>query len=155
MINFKNSDFCKLLRLCAISASQISKKHFATFDFFVKMKLVSTKRHYPNLVTVGLIMGFKWDCTKDLFPLCQAHTRAFQMLITRMMRYYTTSWTTRNFIFSKTNKVLNFFSRFFTLRFFLWRLQTCKDYDRYLWPFLGFWTISLPYTRVTHCLPLA
>ena len=27
---------------CAISALQISKKHFATFDFFVKMKLVST-----------------------------------------------------------------------------------------------------------------
>ena len=42
MINFKNSDFCKLLRLCAISALQISKKHFATFDFFVKMKLVPT-----------------------------------------------------------------------------------------------------------------
>ena len=40
--HFKNSDFCKLLRLCAISALQISKKHFATFDFFVKMKLVLT-----------------------------------------------------------------------------------------------------------------
>ena len=39
-INFKNSDFCKLLRLCAISALQITKKHFAKFDFFVKMKLV-------------------------------------------------------------------------------------------------------------------
>ena len=26
----------------AISALQISKKHFATFDFFVKMKLVPT-----------------------------------------------------------------------------------------------------------------
>ena len=34
IINFKESDFCKLLRLCAISALQISKKHFATFDFF-------------------------------------------------------------------------------------------------------------------------
>ena len=42
MINFKNSDFCKLLRLCAISALQISKKHFAMFDFFEKMKLVLT-----------------------------------------------------------------------------------------------------------------
>ena len=42
MINFKNSDFCKLLRLCAISALQISKKHFATFDFFAKRKLVLT-----------------------------------------------------------------------------------------------------------------
>ena len=42
IINFKDSDFCKLLRLCAISALQISKKHFATFDFFVKMKLVLT-----------------------------------------------------------------------------------------------------------------
>ena len=42
MINFKNSDFCKLLRLCAISALQMSKTHFATFDFFVKMKLVLT-----------------------------------------------------------------------------------------------------------------
>ena len=40
--NLKNSDFCKLLRLCAISALQISKKHFATFDFFVKIKLVLT-----------------------------------------------------------------------------------------------------------------
>ena len=39
---FKNSDFCKLLKLCAISALQISKKHFATFDFCVKMKLMST-----------------------------------------------------------------------------------------------------------------
>ena len=29
-------------RHCAISALKISKKHFATFDFFVKMKLVST-----------------------------------------------------------------------------------------------------------------
>jgi hypothetical protein len=45
IINFKNSNFCKLLRLCAISALQISKKHFATFDFFVKMKLVSTVVH--------------------------------------------------------------------------------------------------------------
>ena len=36
IINFNNSDFCKLLRLCAISALQISKKHFATFDFFCK-----------------------------------------------------------------------------------------------------------------------
>ena len=27
---------------CAISALKISKEHFATFDFFVKMKLVST-----------------------------------------------------------------------------------------------------------------
>ena len=42
MINFKISDFCKLLRLCAISALQISKKHFAMFDFFVKTKLVLT-----------------------------------------------------------------------------------------------------------------
>ena len=42
MINFKNSDFCKLLRLCAISALQISKKHFVMFDIFVKMKLVPT-----------------------------------------------------------------------------------------------------------------
>ena len=42
MINFKNSDFYKLLRLCAISVLQISKKHFATFDFFVKTKLVLT-----------------------------------------------------------------------------------------------------------------
>ena len=40
-MNFKNSDFCKLLRFCVISALQISKKHFATFDFFVEMKLVS------------------------------------------------------------------------------------------------------------------
>jgi hypothetical protein len=30
------------LRLCAISAFQISKKHFATFDFFIKTKLVLT-----------------------------------------------------------------------------------------------------------------
>ena len=29
-------------RLCAISVLKISKNHFATFDFFVKMKLVST-----------------------------------------------------------------------------------------------------------------
>ena len=29
-------------RHCAISALKISKNHFATFDFFVKMKLVST-----------------------------------------------------------------------------------------------------------------
>ena len=42
MFNFKNSDFCKLLRLCAISALQISKKHFAMFDIFVRMKLVLT-----------------------------------------------------------------------------------------------------------------
>ena len=42
VINFKDSDFCKQLRLCAISALQISKKHFATFDFVVKIKLVLT-----------------------------------------------------------------------------------------------------------------
>ena len=36
IINFKDSDFYKLLRLCAISALQISKNHFAIFDFFVK-----------------------------------------------------------------------------------------------------------------------
>ena len=42
MINFTNSDFCKLLRLWSISALQISKKHFVMFDFFVKMKLLST-----------------------------------------------------------------------------------------------------------------
>ena len=42
---FKDSDFSKLLRLCAISALQISKKHFAMFDFFKKMKLVSTVVH--------------------------------------------------------------------------------------------------------------
>ena len=40
MINFKNSDFCKLLRLCAML--QILKEHFATFDFFSKRKLVLT-----------------------------------------------------------------------------------------------------------------
>ena len=60
MINFKISDFCKLLRLCAKSVLQISKKHFATFDFFVKMKLVSLwyiKRHNPNLVTHSTKMG--------------------------------------------------------------------------------------------------
>ena len=32
----KDFDFCKLLRLCAISALQISKNDFATFDFFCK-----------------------------------------------------------------------------------------------------------------------
>jgi hypothetical protein len=37
MINFKNSDFCKL----HLSVTDI-KKHFATLDFFVKMKLVPT-----------------------------------------------------------------------------------------------------------------
>ena len=31
---------------CAISALQITKKHFATFDFFVKMKFVSSKSCY-------------------------------------------------------------------------------------------------------------
>ena len=33
VINFKVPDFCKLLRLCAISASQVSKKHFACLIF--------------------------------------------------------------------------------------------------------------------------
>jgi hypothetical protein len=33
---------------CAISALQISKKHFATFDIFVKMKLVST--HWDAMI---------------------------------------------------------------------------------------------------------
>ena len=47
IINFNNSDFCKLLRLCAISALQISKKDFVTFDFFVKTKLVLTERPQP------------------------------------------------------------------------------------------------------------
>ena len=36
------SRFHDFLCNCAISGLQISKKHFATFDFFVKMKLVST-----------------------------------------------------------------------------------------------------------------
>ena len=37
------SKFHDFLYQCAISPLQISKKkHFATFDFFVKMKLVST-----------------------------------------------------------------------------------------------------------------
>ena len=57
MINFKNSDFCKLLRLCAISALQISKKHFATFDFFVKMKLVSTVWVSTSLSKLGYYQG--------------------------------------------------------------------------------------------------
>ena len=39
------SKFHDFWRHCAISALQISKNHFATFDFFVKMKLVSTLRH--------------------------------------------------------------------------------------------------------------
>ena len=53
MINFKNSDFCKLLRLCAISALQISKKHFATFDFFAKRKLELTVWVSTSLSKVG------------------------------------------------------------------------------------------------------
>ena len=30
---------------CAIAALEISKKHFAKFDYFVKMKPVSTMKH--------------------------------------------------------------------------------------------------------------
>ena len=62
MINFKNSDFCKLLRLCAISALQISKKHFATFDFFVKTKLVLTVWVSTSLSKFGYWQGD--DCGK-------------------------------------------------------------------------------------------
>ena len=35
-------------RHCAISELKISKNHFATFDFFVKMKLVSTYCTYMH-----------------------------------------------------------------------------------------------------------
>ena len=40
-------------RHCAISALQISKNHFATFDFFVKMKLVSTVHKSTSLSKSG------------------------------------------------------------------------------------------------------
>ena len=56
-INYKNSDFCKLLRLCAISALQISKKQFATFDLFVRMKLVSTVVCTLNATTLIWLVG--------------------------------------------------------------------------------------------------
>ena len=70
MINFKNSDFCKLLRLCAISALQISKNHFATFDFFVKTKLVLTvwvstslsKFGYSPSWSIGHILEHEFFC---------------------------------------------------------------------------------------------
>ena len=57
MINFKNSDFCKLLRLCAISALQMSKKHFAMFDFFVKRKLVLTVWVSTSLSKFGYLQS--------------------------------------------------------------------------------------------------
>ena len=48
------SKFHDFWQHCAISALQISKKHLAMFDFFVKMKLWYIKRHNPNLVTYRL-----------------------------------------------------------------------------------------------------
>ena len=39
---------------CAISALQISKKHFATLDFFVKTKLVSTVVHINSTIKTWL-----------------------------------------------------------------------------------------------------
>jgi hypothetical protein len=58
MMNFKNSDFCKRLRLCAISALQISKKHFAMFDFFEKMKLVLSVWFSTSLIKFGYSEAF-------------------------------------------------------------------------------------------------
>ena len=50
---------------CAISASKISKKHFATFDFFVKMKLVSTVRKSTSVSKSGYGVG-EIECTMQL-----------------------------------------------------------------------------------------
>ena len=47
------SRFHDFQRHCAISALQISKKHFATFDFFVRMKLVSTVHKSTSLSKSG------------------------------------------------------------------------------------------------------
>ena len=44
-------------RHCAILALEISKNHFATFDFFVKIKLVSTVRHINVTKQIWLLVA--------------------------------------------------------------------------------------------------
>ena len=60
---FLNKIFPKMTsnfwRHCAISALKISKKHFATFDFLVKMKLVSTVHKSTSLSK----SGYSQPCT--------------------------------------------------------------------------------------------
>ena len=62
-INFKNSDFCNLLRLCAISALQISKNNFATFDwFFCKNKACAKcERHTGHKANLVTLRYYAWN----------------------------------------------------------------------------------------------
>ena len=57
--------------LCAISALQISKKHFATSDFFVKMKLLPTVHIFFLVSKLLLTKSFLWSWSffKLYFPV--------------------------------------------------------------------------------------
>ena len=57
---------------CAISALKISKNHFATFDYFVNMKLVSTVTHINATKLICLLTVY--DIELSHFEEKYAHT---------------------------------------------------------------------------------
>ena len=59
IIYYKNSDFCRLLRLCAISALQISKKHFVFFKKWSNCVNCGTL-NATNLTWLLSCMAWKW-----------------------------------------------------------------------------------------------
>ena len=67
------SRFHDFRRHCAISALKISKNYFATFDFFVKMKLVSTVWVLTSLSKSGYCHGEQCRDAKSHFltRLCE------------------------------------------------------------------------------------
>jgi hypothetical protein len=78
--HFKDSDFCKLLRLCVISALQISRKHFATFDFFVKTLNATTLIWLLKVTRFKERSDFvlKWKNAEAKFQNSKVNKRKFQ-----------------------------------------------------------------------------
>ena len=79
---------------CAISAFQVSKKHFAMFDFFCKIESCvergTPKRPNSTLVTQAIF--YQFDQTSSLWMLLSRETRAVQCKSTDVVYLITTTW---------------------------------------------------------------
>ena len=83
-------------RHCAISALKILKKHFATFDFFVKMKLVSTVHKSTSLSKSGYstsrsicvcVCTYVWTNNSDKRCMCYMKGSFFKNAGVLRVRY--------------------------------------------------------------------
>ena len=146
MINFKNSDFCKLLRVPISSILKIQSFHLTTVDFWPKIFLIlylslensttSTAKNLSNFVSLPWKLhnrefhivshGSSWDNNHFCFNIVHFY------MMTRRLHIKELQWDT---LYSKqTNKQipkaeLPKVGIFFALNFLLWEFLLIKKLE--------------------------